>query len=93
MEIRYSQHLQFKLWTRRIPNDLPERIHRESRQRYFNQHSVRHIAVMETLFQHRRTLMMIAYDQFPDHVEIITIHPITKTQVQDRVQSGRWSYE
>jgi hypothetical protein len=93
VEIRYSQHLQFKLGTRRIPSDLPGRIYRESRQRYFNHYSIRHIAVMETLFQQRRTLMMIAYDQFPDYVEIITIHPITKAQIQDRVQRGRWSYE
>lgn len=88
MEVRYSAHLRFKLQVRKIPADLPERIYRESNQRFFNHHSVRHIAVMETRYQHRRTLMMIAYDQFPDYVEIITIHPITKTQIEERLQNG-----
>ncbi|MBI5653606.1 MAG: hypothetical protein HZC40_24635 [Chloroflexi bacterium] len=51
------------------------------------------MAVLETLYHKRRTLMMIAYDQFSDHVEIVTIHPITKAQIQDRLRDGRWSYE
>jgi len=93
VEIQYSPHLQFKLAVRRIPIELPERIYRESKQRYYNHHSVRRVAVMETLYQRHRTLMMIAYDQFADHVEIITIHPITRAQIQDRLRDGRWSYE
>ena len=93
MEIQYSPHLQFKLRVRGIANDLPAQIYRESKQRFYNHHSVRRVAVMETLYLKRRTLMMIAYDQFPDRVEIVTIHPITKSQIQDRVRDGRWSYE
>lgn len=78
MEIRYSNHLRFKMRVRNIPQDLPERLYRESVQRYYNHHTLRHIAVTETHYQRRRTSMMIAYDQFPDRVEILTIHPITK---------------
>jgi hypothetical protein len=93
VQVIYSDHLRFKIRVRQIPEDLPERIYRESRQRYYNHHSVRHIAVMETHYQRRRILMMIAYDQLLDHVEIITIHPITKQQIQDRLTTGRWTYE
>lgn len=93
MEIRYSSHLQFKLRVRAIAETLPERIYRESQQRYQNHHTLRHIAVMEAYYQRKRTLMMIAYDQFAGYVEIVTIHPITKDQIQDRLRDGRWTYE
>ncbi len=93
MEITYSNHLQFKIRVRRIPEDIPERICRESTQRYYNHHTLRHIAVMQVHYQRRRTLMMIAFDQHPDHIEIITIHPITRQQIQDRSNSGRWTRE
>ena len=72
MQVKYSDHLQFKIRVREIPASLPERIYRESAQRYYNHHTLRHIAVMQVYYQRRRTLMMIAYDQHPDHVEIIT---------------------
>lgn len=93
MEIKYSDHLQFKIRVRRISEGIPGRIYRESTQRYYNHHTLRHIAVMQVYYQRRRTLMMIAYDQHPDHVEIITIHPIARQQVQDRLNSGRWTHE
>jgi hypothetical protein len=93
MEIKYSDHLRFKMRVRNIPENLPERICRESVQRYYNHHTLRHIAVMETHYQGLRTLMMIAYDQFPDHIEILTIHPITKKQIQDRLKNERWTHE
>lgn len=93
MEIRYSDHLRFKLRVREIPERIPEWIYRESRQRYYNHHSLRRIAVMEVRYFQRRTLMMIAYDHLPDHVEIVTIHPITQDQIQDRLRTGRWTYE
>jgi hypothetical protein len=37
--------------------------------------------------------MMIAYDEFEDYTEIVTIHPVEKQQIQSRVRSGRWTYE
>lgn len=93
MEIRYSDHLRFKLRVRDIPGQVPERIYRESRQRYDNHHTLRHIAVMQVHYHRHRTLMMIAYDRRADHVEIVTIHPITKDQIQERLRTGRWTYE
>ena len=93
MEVKYSYHLQFKIRVRKVPEGMPERIYCESKQRYYNHHSLRHIAVLEVHYRRRRTLMMIAYDQFPDYVEILTLHPITKRQVQDRLRTGRWTHE
>jgi hypothetical protein len=73
--------------------NLPEQIYRESKQRYYNHHTLRRVAVMQANYQRRRTLMMIAYDQHRDHAEIITIHPITRQQIEERLKSGRWTHE
>lgn len=93
VEIKHSDHLRFKLRVRGIPEQVPERIYRESKQRFYNHHSLRHVAILEVYYHRRRVLMMIAFDQLPDSVEIVTIHPITKDQIQDRVRLGRWTHE
>lgn len=93
MEVKYSDHLRFRIRVRGIPEPMPEQIYRESKQHYYNHHTLRHIAIMEVHYRQRRTLMMIAYDQMPDHVEIITIHPITRDQIQERLRTGRWTHE
>jgi hypothetical protein len=92
-QIKYSEHLSFKLQVRHISEKLPERIYRQAKERYFDHHTQRHIAILAAIYHNRRQFMMIAYDEFEDYVEIITIHPIEKDQIQSRVTSGRWSYE
>jgi hypothetical protein len=92
MRVTYSKHLRFKMQQRAIPDSPPERIYRESTQRFYNHHSLRQIAVLEVLYRQHRALMMIAYDQMPEEAEIITIHPITRDQIQDRLRNGRWTH-
>ncbi|MBE9471105.1 MAG: hypothetical protein IMY75_03215 [Chloroflexi bacterium] len=93
MRVEYSDYLKFRLTVRGIPGNMPERIYRESQERYYDKATGRHIAVLSVAYHRRRKRMMIAYDEFSDHVEIVTIHPIEKQQIQNRVLSGRWIYE
>ena len=92
MRVVYTDHLKLRLRARRIPERMPERIYREAKERYYNHATFRHIAVMPVIY-HRRRRKMIAYDEFPDHVEIVTIHPIEERQISERVLTGRWTYE
>lgn len=48
---------------------------------------------MSVIYHRRRRKMMIAYDEFPDRVEIVTIHPIESRQIRERVLAGRWTHE
>ena len=91
--VEYSEHLKFRLQMRHIPEKLPERIYRQAKQRYFDHETGRHIAILSTTYHNRRHLMMIAYDEFEDRVEIVTIHPVEKQQIRSRVNSGRWINE
>jgi len=93
MDIRYSQHLKFKMRVRQISENMPKRIYHESKKRFYNHQTFRRIAIMEISYHRHRTLMMIAYDQYSDYVDIITIHPITKEQIRQRQRTGRWTYE
>ncbi len=92
-QIEYSEHLKFRLQARQIPEKLPERIYRESKQRYFDHDTGRYVAVLSVLYHQQRCLMMIAFDEFEEDVTIITIHPIEKQQIQSRILSGRWTNE
>ena len=93
MRVVYTDHLKLRLRVRRIPEWMPERIYREAKERYYNHATFRHIAVMSVIYHRRRRKMMIAYDEFPDRVEIVTIHPIENHQISERVLAGRWTYE
>lgn len=93
MRVVYTDHLRLRLRVRRIPERVPERIYREAKERYYNHATFRHIAVMSVIYHRRRRKMMIAYDEFPDRVEIVTIHPIESRQISERVLTGRWTYE
>ena len=93
MRVVYTDHLKLRLRARRIPERMPERIYREAKERYYDHATFRHIAVMSVIYHRRRRKMMIAYDEFLDRVEIVTIHPITNRQIGERVLAGRWTYE
>ena len=93
MRVVYTDHLKLRLRARRIPAKMPERIYREAKERYYNHATFRHIAVMSVIYHRRRRKMMIAYDEFSNHVEIVTIHPIESRQISERVLAGRWTHE
>ena len=93
MRVVYTDHLKLRLQARRIPTEMPERIYREAKERYYNHATFRHIAVMSVIYHRRRRKMMITYDAFPDRVEIVTIHPIENRQIREQVLAGRWTHE
>jgi hypothetical protein len=93
VRVVYTDHLKLRLRARRIPDKMPERIYRKAKERYYNHATFRHIAVMSVIYHRRRRKMMIAYDEFPERVEIVTIHPIESGQIRERVLAGRWTHE
>ena len=93
MRVVYTDHLKLRLRARRIPKEMPARIYCEAKEHYYDHATFRHIAVMSVIYHRRRRKMMIAYDEFPDRVEIVTIHPIENRQISERVLAGRWTHE
>ena len=93
MRIDYTDHLRFRLEVREIPEWMPARIYRQSEERYYDHSTGHHIAVLSLEYHERVKPVMIAYDDFEDRVEIVTIHPITRVAIEKRVSTGRWTRE
>jgi hypothetical protein len=77
---------------RGIPERLPETVFREADNRFHDEITGHFIAIKEALYGGKRRLIMVAYDTKNDVVEIITVHPIGRGQVEARVKSKRWSH-
>jgi hypothetical protein len=89
-EVRYTGHLKFRMALREIPENLPREIHRASNERYYDTVEGRNIAISSVFFKGKVRDMMVAFDEHPNHIEIVTIHPIRRERIENRLKSGRW---
>ncbi|MBS4028390.1 MAG: hypothetical protein KGZ58_07110 [Ignavibacteriales bacterium] len=69
---------------------MPQQIYEQSTERYFDTQTLHVIAVMQVVERKETRLMAISYDEFPHHIEIVTIHPIKRNQIINRVKAQRW---
>jgi hypothetical protein len=89
-KIVYTSHLEFRLDKRGIPHDIPRRIYQDSNEKYYDTITGHIIAVDRLDYSGREKEVMIAYDEFEDRIEIVTVHPLKWMQKQQRVNSRRW---
>jgi len=76
---------------RRIPEGVPEQIFLNATERYFDTGTQRDIAVHRVRLGRRRgARMMLAYEEYAEHVEFMTIHKINRREINFRIQTGRW---
>lgn len=90
MKIIYREHLRRRLKERKIPKSYPKRIFLNSRQRFFDTGTNHHIAVDELEYADKLKSLAVSYDIIGSQIELITIHPISDTEILNRVESGRW---
>ncbi len=88
--VQYSRHLFIRLNLRRIPGNLPRTIYLRSRRRYFDTTTNTFIALLRAKLYHKIRDVMIVYREQNGAVVIITIHPLKRNQLNNRLQSGRW---
>ena len=89
-EIYYTEHLKFRMKIRDIPEILPEQIYKEAKERYYDRETSHYIAVKETKFGERVREVIVVYDETPDKVKLITVHPLKSYQKHQRINKGRW---
>ena len=75
---------------RRIEHDLPRKIFEQSRERYFDNETEHHIAIMQVDLYGKIRQVMVAYAEEKDSAKLLTIHPLKAGQKQARVEKGRW---
>jgi hypothetical protein len=76
---------------RRITEGVPEHIYLNASERYFDTETERDIAVHRVRIGRRRMAqMMLAYEEYAEHVEFVTIHKINRRDINFKIQTGRW---
>ena len=93
MKLIYTDHLKSRLKQRKIPTNVVKKIFEDADEFYWD--TLRnHLIVINTVpYKGKPRKVLAAYDTIDDAYEVITIHPITDTQIRQRVISGRWRYE
>lgn len=69
---------------------MPRRIYQDSNEKYYDVATGHKIAVYRLDYCGKERDVMIAYDEFEDRVEIVTVHPLKWMQKQQRTKSKRW---
>lgn len=92
MKIVYRSHLLIRLRERKIPDNYPRLIARDPDLRLFDVITKHVIAVKKLLYLRKMRSMVIAYDIIKGRIEIITIHPISESEIQNKIKSKRWKF-
>ncbi|MFH1418281.1 MAG: hypothetical protein ABII12_08365 [Planctomycetota bacterium] len=88
--IRYCRHLQERLVLRQIDQHLPEQIIRQPDRVVEDTATGYRIALATATYRGSDHLMMVAFEEGPDEIVVITIHPLDERDVTLKLQSGRW---
>jgi len=90
MEIEYSSHLRQRLSLRKIPCELPKMILKGFDEKYFDSETKNLIAIKKVEYFEKKRDIMIAYKEKKQKVVILTIHPLKKSQKDNRIKNNRW---
>lgn len=90
MKIILRPHLKIRLEQRKIPQDYPNKIFTKPEFRYFDTLTDHLIAVKKLEYSKKVRLMVVAYDIISDEIQVITVHPITNQEINNRVRRKRW---
>ena len=86
----YTKHLRQRIALRGIPEGLPETVYNNADAHYADTLTGMYIALKSISFQGRDRNMALVYTQSGEVISLVTMHPLRDTQVEHRIQSGRW---
>jgi len=87
--IVWTEYLQYRAELRGFDLAKLEHIIRHSSERYFDTETERTIVVG----RHSRRLVIIPYEVDGDTITPVTVHAITRQQIQFRLRTGRFTHE
>ncbi len=90
-KIHYTDYLLERLKFRRIPRNVVEKILQEATERYFDVETRRFIAVQRVKYNREYKRLMVAYEEKENEITVVTVHTVTKRQVQSRIKRQRWA--
>ena len=90
MKIILRPHLKIRLEQRRIPQESPELIVKDPEKRFFDTETGREIAIKKLEYNEKIRSMVVVYDIIEGEIQIITIHPVSEQEIQNKLNRGRW---
>ena len=93
MKFILTDHLKERLISRGISEKIVEKIFEKSEEFYWDNLRNRHVVVSKVKYKGKLRKMLAAYDTIEGRTEVVTTHPITDTEIKNRLIIGRWSYE
>ncbi len=88
--IKYTEHLELRLKSRKIPHDYPKKIYENPEQIFFDKIEKNFVAIKKMQYNGKIRNIMIAYEKKGNEICIITIHPITNEKIINRIANKRW---
>lgn len=93
MKITYTNHLISRLKLRKIPKSLARKVYLNKEIELYDSLKNHYICLSNQKLFGKMRLLVVAFDRFEDRIELITLYPTNETKVENKVKSGRWSYE
>ncbi|MBI2019458.1 hypothetical protein HYS95_02175 [Candidatus Daviesbacteria bacterium] len=91
MKITLQPHLKIRLKQRQIPQDYPEKVITKPESKYFDNLTKHLIAIRGLKYNKKLRPMAVSYDIIENEIQVITIHPISKQEITNKVQRERWA--
>lgn len=86
VKIRYTKHLQNRIIIRKINKNLVDAILKKPENLYRDILNKTNIAIGSKMGKY----YMVAFIKVKEEILAITIHPINKNQITNRLKSARW---
>lgn len=93
MKITYTEHLVARLKLRKIPKSLARKVYVNREIELFDNLKNHHICLSRGKLFGKIRLLVVAYDKLEDRVELVTLYPSNEAEIENKIKSGRWTYE
>ncbi|EKD91094.1 MAG: hypothetical protein ACD_30C00047G0019 [uncultured bacterium] len=90
MKVILRPHLKIRLKERKIPQKYPEIIVISPENKYLDTETNHQIVVKKLVYNEKLRPMVVSYDIIDSTIQIITIHPISEQEIQNKLNRKRW---
>lgn len=89
MKIVLRPHLKIRLEQRKIPQNYPIEVVRSPEYKYFDTET-NHFIAIKKLEYNGKLRPIVSYDLKGGIIQVITIHPVSEQEIDNKVKRGRW---
>lgn len=93
MKFIYTPHFKFRAKQRKVSIKLADKIYGTAGAYYIDSLRKHSIVVASFKIGKKIRTFSLVYDIMENTIEFITIHEISKKEIENKLKTGRWQYE